>query len=253
VAASASIGCACCPVIIRTPTEACGIATAPGDPISGILDNVQEAIDQRQEPAMPASDDPIDTIELAPVEGIWERFFTVAPLVLVGTLNDDGSHNLAPKHMAMPLGHEPYFGFVCTPRHITYGNALSSGVFTVSYPRPRQIVEIGQTATPRTEEGKSGLAALRTVPARSVDGVLVAGAAVFLECEVQQIVEPFGENGLIVGRVVAAAADARVVRDPDHDDAELLRGEPLLAYVSPGRIAEIAGSHAFPFPAGFTW
>ena len=34
---------------------------------------------------------------------IWERFYTVAPLVLVGTLEPDGSHDLAPKHMAMQL------------------------------------------------------------------------------------------------------------------------------------------------------
>ena len=35
---------------------------------------------------------------------IWDRFFWVAPLVLVGTMESDGSYDLAPKHMAMPMG-----------------------------------------------------------------------------------------------------------------------------------------------------
>jgi len=43
-------------------------------------------------------------VELDLNDPIWERFFWVAPLVLVGTLEVDGSHDLAPKHMAMPMG-----------------------------------------------------------------------------------------------------------------------------------------------------
>lgn len=203
---------------------------------------------------MSTSDKASEPVGLLPTEGLWNRYFSVAPLVVVGTLNSDGTHNLAPKHMAMPLGPGGYFGFVCTPRHVTYGNTIATGAFTVSYPKPAQLVEIGQSAAPRTAAGeKHGLALLDTFPARRVAGVLVRGAAVFLECELQQIVEPLGEHGLIIGRVVAAAADPAMVRDPDRDDAELLSKQPLLAYVSPGRIAEIARTQAFPFPAGFTW
>lgn len=33
----------------------------------------------------------------------------------------------------------------------------------------------------------------------------------------------------------------------------MLRAEPLLAYLSPGRFAEISESRAFPFPAGFRY
>ena len=47
---------------------------------------------------------------------VWERFFTVAPLVLIGTQEPDGGHDLAPKHMAMPVSWQNYFGFVCAPR-----------------------------------------------------------------------------------------------------------------------------------------
>jgi hypothetical protein len=50
---------------------------------------------------------------------VWMRVFTVNPLVVVGTREESGAYDLAPKHLAMPMGWENYFGFVCTPRHNT--------------------------------------------------------------------------------------------------------------------------------------
>ena len=66
---------------------------------------------------------PRDVVTLDTAFPIWERFFTVAPLVLIGTREVDGTYDLAPKHMVTPLGWGNYFGFVCTPRHATYANA----------------------------------------------------------------------------------------------------------------------------------
>ena len=77
---------------------------------------------------------------------IWDAFFTVAPLVLVGTREDDGSHDLAPKHMAMPLGWQNHFGFVCHPSHATQRNAERTGAFTVSFPRPASVVQVALAA-----------------------------------------------------------------------------------------------------------
>ena len=54
---------------------------------------------------------------------VWEQFYTVSPLVVVGTKDVDG-FDLAPKHMAFPLSWENYFGFVCTPSHRTYQNVV---------------------------------------------------------------------------------------------------------------------------------
>ena len=52
---------------------------------------------------------------------VWEQVFTVAPLVVVGTKEGE-KYDLAPKHMAIPIGFDNYFGFVCTPEHKTYHN-----------------------------------------------------------------------------------------------------------------------------------
>lgn len=195
-------------------------------------------------------DDPIVPITTdAPV---WSRFFTVAPLVIVGTREPDGAPDLAPKHMAMPLGWDNYFCFVCSPRHATQRNAQRTGTFTVSFPRPAQFLEVSMAAAGRADDdSKPSLAALRTRAAGHVDGVLVDGAMAWLECELDRVVDGFGVNTLIVGKVVAAAVAESALRDPEVDDGDLIHAAPLLAYLDPGRFASVGQSVAFPFPADF--
>lgn len=183
-----------------------------------------------------------------PVESpIWSRFFTISPLVIVGTREGDG-HDLAPKHMAMPLGWANYFCFVCSPEHATQANAERTGAFTVSFPRPGQVVEASLAAAPREQDSsKPSLAAVPTFPAREVDGVLVRDAYLWLECALERIIDGFGHSTLIIGRVVAASVDERALRASDADDADLIHEEPLLAYISPGRFARVSESFSFPF------
>jgi len=182
---------------------------------------------------------------------IWDRFFTVSPLVIIGTREPEGGHDLAPKHMAGPLSWGNWFGFVCTPRHRTYGNAIREGVFTVSWPTPEQLLETSLAAAPRyPTEGKPALQVIETVPAAVVTGVLLAGAWLHLECVTDRVVDDLGENSLVVGKIVAASIDERSLRAPDRDDQDLIHATPLLAYLYPGRIAEISESRAFPFSAG---
>jgi hypothetical protein len=82
---------------------------------------------------------------------IWGRVFTVAPLVVIGTKEGE-EYDLAPKHMVTPLGHDNFFGFVCTPKHATYHNAKKEKAFTVSFVTPKQVVLASLTATPRCED-----------------------------------------------------------------------------------------------------
>lgn len=187
------------------------------------------------------------SIEVGPQ--MWERFFTVSPLVLVGSKEETGEFDLAPKHMAFPVGWEGYFGFVCTPEHNTYWNIKRDGVFTVSYPRPTQVVLTSLAASPRDAgtDCKPSLRAIPTVPAKVIDGVLLRDGYLFFECELVEIIDAFGANSLIIGRIVAAHARADAIRESDADDQELIFGTPLLAYLHPGRFAEVRHSLAFPF------
>ncbi|GIV57171.1 MAG: flavin reductase [Caldilineae bacterium] len=199
---------------------------------------------------MPESTDHLVSLDVD--HPFWERFFLVHPLVVIGTREPDGTFDLAPKHMAMPMGWGPFFGFVCTPRHATYHNARREGAFTVSYPTPEQVVAASLSATARCDDAtKPVLKTLPTLPARSVEGVLLRDAYLYLECRLERIVDGFGANSLIAGRVVAAHVHEDALRQEDRDDQEVLATAPLLAYLHPGRFATINASQAFPFPAHF--
>jgi flavin reductase (DIM6/NTAB) family NADH-FMN oxidoreductase RutF len=196
---------------------------------------------------------PDKLVPLPTDQPIWERFFNVAPLVLIGSKEDSGRHDLAPKHMAMPLGWNNYFCFVCSPRHATYHNVRRTRQFTVSYPRPTQILQASLAAAPRTaDQAKPSLRALPTFAATRVNGVLVQGCYLYLECELHSVTDGFGENSLIIGEIVAAAVQENALRRADLDDNELIYDSPLLAYLSPGRFAEVRESNSFPFPVAFS-
>jgi flavin reductase (DIM6/NTAB) family NADH-FMN oxidoreductase RutF len=154
--------------------------------------------------------------------------------------------------MAMPLGWGNYFGFVCTPRHHTYQNIRREQAFTVSFPRPEQIILTSLGAAPRCEDdSKPTLSGLPTFPASVIDSVFLKDAYLFLECELNRIVDGFGENSLIAGQIVAAYIQPQALRVSDQDEQDLLLQSPLLAYLPPGRYAKIERSCSFPFHRGF--
>lgn len=188
-------------------------------------------------------------VEIPVERPIWHRFFMVAPLVLVGTRDDDEKVDFAPKHMVTPMGWENYFGFVCASTHSTCRNIERTGVFTVSFPRPEQVLYASLAASPRQRDGdKPVLDHFETVPARSVDGDLIDGAYLYFECRHHKTVDGFGPNCLITGEIVAARADRDFLRSEQVDDQELVHASPLFAYLAPGRFATIERSTAFPFP-----
>lgn len=125
---------------------------------------------------------------------VRSHVFTIFPLVVVGTKEADGDYDLAPKRLAMPLGWDNYFAFVCTPRHATYRNALREGAFTVSYPRPTQIVTASLAASSRAsaEGDKPVIEDLETFHASRVDALLLRGAYLFLECELHRMIGDLG-------------------------------------------------------------
>lgn len=193
----------------------------------------------------------VGLVELEVERPIWDQFFMIAPLVVVGTCEADGGADLAPKHMVTPMGWQNYFGFVCTPRHGTYQNVLRDREFAVTFPRPSQWLETSLTATPRCEDdSKPLLSLLQSRRSPRVDCPVLDDGYLYLECELDRIVDGFGMNSLIVGKIVAAQIDPAFLRAAERDDQDLLRDAPLLAYVSPGRFASVQNTLAFPMPKG---
>jgi hypothetical protein len=108
-------------------------------------------------------------------------------------------------------------------------------------------------AAPRCgDDTKPSLLALPTFPASQIDGVFVAEGYIFLECQLDRVIDGFGVNSLITGRIAAAHVHEDALRTSDRDDQDVIHQAPLLGYLSPGRIATIASSYSFPFPLDFT-
>ncbi len=193
--------------------------------------------------------------DLVPLEldgPLWERVFQVAPLVVVGTREPDGGHDFAPKHRVVTLTPR-HFGFVCRESHATYRNALREQAFTVSWPGPRQIVMTSAAASSRCEDGeKRALRGLPTLPAKRVDGMLLAGCCLHVECRLERVIDDLDDDGLVIGRIVAAWAAPDALRNARTPDRTVVHQRPLLAYLHPSQFATIEKSAGFPFPKGFT-
>lgn len=188
-------------------------------------------------------------VDIDTSEPVWERFFTVAPLVLIGTVDANGLPDMAPKHMVTPMGWQNYFGFVCSPDHATCANIQRTGEFTVSYPKPSQVLYTSLAASPRVDGAKPILEYFDTFAAANIDGTFIADAYLYFECRHFKTVAGFGDNCLITGEIIAARAEASFIRASEHDSQDLIHDSPLFAYLSPGRFATIDRSNAFPFPA----
>lgn len=175
----------------------------------------------------------------------------VAPLVVISTKEGD-HYDLAPKHMVTALGHQNYFGFVCTPDHSTYRNVKREKEFAVSFIRPDQVVLASLAASPREYSLEKGIVnKLPTQHASKVDALFMDDAYVRLECRLDRVVDGFGHYSLIAGRVIAAWVHMDDQRISDMDEGQMIRDCPLLAYIAYGRFAEISETVGFPFPKGF--
>jgi flavin reductase (DIM6/NTAB) family NADH-FMN oxidoreductase RutF len=95
------------------------------------------------------------------------------------------------------------------------------------------------------------LLGLPVFPAQVVSGVLVEGCSIYLECELEKIIDDLGPNSLLIGRIMAAHIQSRALRGEDREDNEIIREVPLLVYLGPGRFAVLDRSQGFPLPAGF--
>ena len=184
---------------------------------------------------------------------IWEQIFTVAPLVVIGT-KEGSKYDLAPKHMAIPIGFDNYFGFVCTPKHKTYHNIKKTKNFTVSFPLPNQVVLASLSASPRCEENlgaKPIIDILPTLKASTIDALFLAESYLFLECKLFKIIDGFNENSIITGTIRAAYCHKDYLRV-----SEIFANRPWAIYTNIGFslsccCSSFSETYNFPFPKDF--
>ncbi len=194
-----------------------------------------------------------DFIALNVKESIWEHFYTVAPLVVIGSKENKG-FDLAPKHMATPLGFSDFFGFVCTPRHNTYHNIKKHLRFSVSFVKPDQILLSSLAATPRSavkDFPEEVTNQIPTVTVESGESIFIKGSYVMLECSLYKIIDGFDDYSLITGRIERAMVhkDYKIVSDEGHQ--KQIYDNPLLVYIAQGRFASIKETLSYPYPKDF--
>lgn len=195
-----------------------------------------------------------EMIELDVEQDVWDRCHTVHALLVVGSKEENGQYNFAPKHMAMPLGFNNHFGFMGTPRKSTYRNIMREKAFTVSFPTPNQLTITSLAATQREEDNsKPMLKNIPTTPSQHIEGYFLKDSYFQLECEFIECLGKFGEWEIIVGEIVAARVDKKRIRKTGNgiDESQQIFNNPLLAYLHPNRFSVIKESNVFPFPKEF--
>ncbi|MCQ0112662.1 NADH-FMN oxidoreductase RutF, flavin reductase (DIM6/NTAB) family [Zhouia amylolytica] len=184
---------------------------------------------------------------------IWDKTFIAAPLVVIGTKENDG-YDMAPKHMITPLGFQNYFGFVCTPKHATYRNVKVSKTFTVSFLLPESVTIASLSAFPRdqiTSKSENIINALPTLKSDHIDALILKDSYLRLECKLFKIIDGFGENSIISGIITHASVNENYLIESEKDQQSQLKDHGLLVYIAPGRFAKVTETFNFPFPKGF--
>ena len=193
-----------------------------------------------------------DFIPLNINESVWEHFYTVAPLVVIGSKNNN-NYNLAPKHMVTPIGFSNYFGFVCTPKHTTYHNIKKEEKFTVSYVKPNQILVTALAATPRCGDddfSKDIIRNLPTIPSVN-NNLFIADSYVLFECSLFKIIDGFDDYSIITGKIDRVLVNKNYKIFSEMDEQKHIYNNPLLAYVAQGRFTTIKSTLKFPYPKDF--
>ena len=152
-----------------------------------------------------------DLVEISTEAPIWERFFTVAPLVLVATKRAATTTSRRSISPCRSAGRTTSASSAArrTRRH---RNLEAHPEFTVSFPRgrPDRQSSLLAAGSRLDDRSKPTLAPFRSSRPARWTACSSRAAALYLECALERVIDGFGENSLIVGRDRRrSAVDAR--------------------------------------------
>lgn len=145
----------------------------------------------------------------------WHPSPLVGQIVLVTTLNEDGTSNIAPKSWISMMAFEPsILAIGCNLQHWTAQNILRSKEFVVNVPGAelaKIVWESSELPHPRPVEavGLTPLPALKVKPPR------IEECKAHLECALDRHLT-YEDEVILLGQIVATSVDqeARVAKDP---------------------------------------
>ena len=151
-------------------------------------------------------------IELDTDKWSWHPSPLVGQVVLVTTVDEKGSENVAPKSwISMFAFDPPVLGLGCNLEHRTARNIFATGEFTVNIPRHTQAAKawwISEHPHPRRLKtfGFTSLPGVKVRPPR------IAECPAHLECVLDSC-KAWGREVAIFGRIVSYTRDADVGED----------------------------------------
>jgi flavin reductase (DIM6/NTAB) family NADH-FMN oxidoreductase RutF len=135
-------------------------------------------------------------------------------VVLVTTLNPDGTSNIAPKSwLAMMAFDPPILALGCNLQHHTAQNILRERQFVVNVPGAELAEKVWRCQDlvhPRPVEA----AGFTPLPAKAVAPPRVEECKAHLECELDRHLA-YGQELILLGKIVAVSLDAEVCRAAD--------------------------------------
>ncbi len=153
-------------------------------------------------------------MDIEPDKRKWHPSPILGQLVLVTTMNKDGTSNIAPKNWISYMAFGPsLIALGCSTKHWTAKNILRSGEFVVNVPGTElvdKIWEAGYLDHPRPVESLG----LTPIPSVSVKPPRVEECKAHLECVLDQHFA-YGDEVIMLGRIVAASIDERALKSKD--------------------------------------
>lgn len=153
-------------------------------------------------------------VAFSPEKRTWRPSPLVGQVVLVTTLNEDGTSNVAPKSwISMMVLEPPTLVLGCSLGHWTASNVLRQGEFVVNVP-PAELVERVWAAHALPHPRPVESAGFTPIPASTVAPPLVEECRAHLECRLDRHLV-FGDEVVLFGEIVAASIDRSVVETED--------------------------------------
>ena len=172
---------------------------------------------------------------------LFRRVINPMPTFLVTVASKDGQANPIAIDWLTPISNNPpLLAFAIAPERHSYQMLCENPAFVVNvmaYDRAAEVMICGRRTG--KNEDKWAAAGLTPVPAQVVNVSAIAEALAHVECQVEAEY-PGGDHVLVVGRVVAVAADKGILANGLRD---LVAAPPIL-HVGAGRLTTSTGHYS---------
>jgi flavin reductase (DIM6/NTAB) family NADH-FMN oxidoreductase RutF len=155
-----------------------------------------------------------EKVRLSSDKHAWHPSPLLGQVVLVTTLNEDGTSNIAPKSwISMMAFHPPILALGCNLQHWTARNVLRSGEFVVNVPGAElaeTVWRLSDLPHPRPIEA----AGLTPAPAAVVAPPRVDECRAHLECVLDRHLT-YGDEVVLLARILDVSVDREATTSAD--------------------------------------